>query len=192
MKKSYLLITFAILFLILMIIIFTYKQNPTTTQDYPVPSLTDTIAEPTSPIVTTPTEVKPQAPTTTPTKQPPPPKAPEVTKTRETLLGSNFEIAINQTTTLSESLTITFLAVTGDSRCGTGAQCVWAGNATIELELIEDTKSLGTIQLVTDQVPPTTNLRGYIIELIKLAPYPDIDQPHNQDDYVATLSVSKE
>jgi len=54
----------------------------------------------------------------------------------KTSLDSSFQLTHNQTAIIeSENLSIKFVNVAEDSRCPVGVQCVWPGQAKIELEI---------------------------------------------------------
>ena len=60
--------------------------------------------------------------------------------TRNTVnLGKEFNIKKGQEVIFkAEKLRITFKTVSSDSRCPTGVQCGWAGNAAIEIQVSKD------------------------------------------------------
>jgi hypothetical protein len=75
-----------------------------------------------------------------------------------------------------------FANVVNDSRCPKGAQCVWAGTATVHLQLVPDPAVADTVNLLAvldggepraeaaAQLPVDT--LGVSITLLDLAPYP--------------------
>ncbi|MCI5222765.1 MAG: hypothetical protein D3924_08870 [Candidatus Electrothrix sp. AR4] len=92
---------------------------------------------------------------------------------------------------VNSDLTVRFVSVTSDSRCPTGVQCAWAGNAEVELELTGSATE--TVRLNTGaQFPRTELYQGYSITLLELKPYPTEGRRIDASSYVAVLSVDKE
>lgn len=86
----------------------------------------------------------------------------------------------------------TFTAVLGDSRCPRDVQCVWAGDAEVEVVLREGTRVLATIVLHTNPGagPSEVVAEGLRFRLVDLTPYPDTREPAIEPgDYVATVRV---
>ena len=74
-------------------------------------------------------------------------------------------------TAKSDGLTITFEAVTGDSRCPEGVECVWAGEAHVRLVI----DGLADTLLVADaEQTPEAGIRrdDVMIRAVALTPYP--------------------
>lgn len=93
--------------------------------------------------------------------------------------------------TVDSGLTIRFLSVLNDSRCPIGVQCVWAGNAEIELELTGSV--IESVGLNTgSQFPRTYTFEGYTVTLQDLKPQPSSGQTVDEASYIAVLSVDKE
>jgi hypothetical protein len=107
-------------------------------------------------------------------------------------LDQPFELRVGRTATVAgESLTVSFEGVPEDSRCPTGVQCVWAGNARVQVVLSKDGKAAG-VELNTGVDPRTANYLDYQIELVNLEPYPSIKGgPIPQSQYRATFVVRK-
>src|SRR3990172_7242441 len=87
-------------------------------------------------------------------------------------LGIEFSLRPGQQTSISgEDLTIEFKSVSNDSRCPTDAQCIWVGNAEVNVELIKTGNSPSTIQLNTAgtaDFPNQTNFLNYTIRITEL------------------------
>ena len=92
---------------------------------------------------------------------------------------------------VSNNLSIRFHSILEDSRCPTGAQCAWEGNAEILLELSGG--DLETIHLNTGaQFPRSEVYNGYIITLEDLKPHPTEGAALQESDYTAVLSIDLE
>lgn len=72
---------------------------------------------------------------------------------------------VGQSVTLSPSMSMDYVRVVNDSRCPVGAQCIWAGEITIELKLHSgaDQQSFN----LTDRAN-TTAVMGMQIELLSI------------------------
>ena len=113
--------------------------------------------------------------------------------TPEASLSTPFTLVLSETiqvnTNDASGLNISFIAVENDSRCPIGAQCVWAGEATVQLNISSTTMLEQKISLKTNNQP--VEFDGYLVTLIDLSPVPTMDEETNSNDYRATLSVSK-
>ena len=105
--------------------------------------------------------------------------------------GQSFELPLGRTATLNgTAVKITFTSVKTDSRCPTDVQCVWAGEAKIELTV----STGGTAEAKTLSLTPPDNettVGDTRIRFVGLAPVPrqaDRDKPR---EYVAQLVVSR-
>lgn len=85
-------------------------------------------------------------------------------------------------------ISVRFDAVTTDSRCPTGVQCVWEGNAGIRLTV---TNRDDTEVYVVNSVSTPTRVRfvGWTIGFRDLAPYPSSTTPPDPSAYVATILI---
>ena len=108
-------------------------------------------------------------------------------------LNIPFQLRLNQAAVIeSEKLKIQFSSVTEDSRCSTGVVCVWAGRATIVVNIFKKEVNLGAFSLSTEGVDVTVvTFDGYSIKLVEIEPYPSMDQTIALSEYIATLIVSK-
>lgn len=89
-------------------------------------------------------------------------------------------------------LYVTLLSVSNESRCPTGVQCVWQGDAEVHLGVTSDTLDLtAPIVLHTGVEPRSATARGYEIRLDSLKPYPASGQTIAQADYRAFVSITK-
>ncbi len=101
------------------------------------------------------------------------------------------ELQAHSSKKISNDLNIRFNSVLGDSRCPTGVQCAWEGNAEILLELSGG--NLGTVHLNTGgQFPRTEVYNGYTITLQELKPYPAQGMHIDESSYTAVLSIDLE
>ena len=87
--------------------------------------------------------------------------------------------------------TLTFKAVTRDSRCPKGVRCIRAGEAVVVLELRGGSGETSTL---TFDIPPgggaSQSLRGYRIEIVSLDPQAEVDVEIAPGDYTTTLAIN--
>lgn len=110
----------------------------------------------------------------------------------EVELGKEFTLAVGQSAAITgENLSIKFVEVVSDSRCPTGAVCIWAGEASC---LIEITDSATTHQKVLIEPgvssPARDSFNEYVLTFAIL-PYPDVGKQIDAKDYRLQLTVTK-
>lgn len=88
------------------------------------------------------------------------------------------------------NLTVKFVSLIEDSRCPEGANCIWAGNAKIKIEIGKSGKK-ETFEVNTTLGPKGATYNGYAIELVSLVPVPRENIRINRNGYVATFAVSR-
>jgi len=108
-------------------------------------------------------------------------------------LGEVFKIKNGQEAVVrGEKLRITFRSVLNDSRCPSGATCIWAGNGEVEIEVARKNKKQVVATLNTFSEPKAIAYNGFKIKLVALSPYPKADEPIDPKDYEATMVVTKD
>lgn len=110
----------------------------------------------------------------------------------EVSLDKEFTLSVGQSVSVKgEDLTITFVEVVSDSRCPTGATCIWAGEAS---SLIEITDAASTYRKVLTEPgsssPTKADFTGYEV-MFNLLPYPVLGKETKAKDYLLKLIVSK-
>ncbi len=95
----------------------------------------------------------------------------------------------NFTTLISEDnkLSLKMDSVPEDSRCPTGMECFWSGNAVVRF-YFGNNKRLRVFALNTTTRKDTIIL-GYNIKLLSLTPYPESYKRINQKDYYALVTI---
>lgn len=107
------------------------------------------------------------------------------------VLGQPFRLARGKTAGLEgRGMRIRFECVSEDSRCPTGVQCVWAGDARVVLRLSEAGRAAAVDTLRLTVEPRAVTYGAYVIRLEALEPAPRQNAPPRADDYVATLVIS--
>jgi hypothetical protein len=105
---------------------------------------------------------------------------------REIKLSVNGQKAID-----NKNLTVKFVSVLEDSRCAEGANCIWAGNAKVELKLKKKNGAWKTFELNTNLEKQEIEFGGYLVKITELTPTPKENVRINRNGYVATFSVNK-
>ena len=106
--------------------------------------------------------------------------------------NSSFEIANGQILhNNAVNVSIYFDSVLEDGRCPIGSNCLWEGNAKVSFNFISNHK-VSNLELNThNQFQTDTIVNGYKIELISLSPYPTTNVKIAQNEYRATIIISK-
>jgi hypothetical protein len=110
-------------------------------------------------------------------------------------LDSDFQLTYNQTATLeTENLTVKFIDVAEDSRCPVGVECIWPGQAKIDLEIKRQSDKPENIQLTSLAGEPglaQKSIGDYNIRLVKVDPPRTTDRELKLSDYKITLKISR-
>lgn len=106
--------------------------------------------------------------------------------------GESFTLGIGERATLDAvHISVRFLAVSEDSRCPLQAQCVWAGDGAVVLEVAPADADAAehTLHTNPESGPGAVVLAGYDLTLLGLGPYPDTPGAIGPDEYTATLAL---
>lgn len=104
----------------------------------------------------------------------------------EPKLGDNIEVRYGASVTIpGDTASARFTDVTSDSRCPSGVQCVWAGEATVLFTIAGNTPV--SLALGSPTVKATAIVRGKQMTLVALRPAPAAGSAIAKSDYVATL-----
>jgi hypothetical protein len=107
----------------------------------------------------------------------------------EPALGENIELRYGASVLIpGDSVSVRFTDVTADSRCPTGVQCVWAGEAVTVFTI--GAAQTVTLSLGADAQQATVIARGRQITLIALKPHPSSTAPTAKGDYIATIRIT--
>ena len=79
-----------------------------------------------------------------------------------------------------------------DSRCPSGGECVWEGDAVVEFNFKSKTENKSFSLHTNDKFQQDTIINNLKIKLLNVIPYPDLNNPINQSDYSAELIISEE
>lgn len=116
------------------------------------------------------------------------PDGPRATASVE--VGRAFDLRVGEEAAVAGTdVRIRFDGVRQDSRCPTGVQCVWSGDAEAALRI---TTPAGPTNLVlhTNVDPRSANASGHLIRLETLRPHPAEGTAIPAGEYVVTLIVT--
>jgi hypothetical protein len=103
----------------------------------------------------------------------------------------NKEVTVAQgkTAAVVDGVSVRFMAVAGDSRCPAGAMCIQGGDAVVKLQVTSgnDTREA---ELHTGNMQPVAS-GNLTIALVQLMPYPFSGRTIPQEEYRATIKVSR-
>jgi hypothetical protein len=93
-----------------------------------------------------------------------------------------------QKTSKKSKLKIKFLEVTEDSRCPTGVNCIWAGNAKVKVQISNAYRS-EIFEINTDLDSKRAVFDGWSIRIDNLTPYPHSDKTLDPKSYKVTFGI---
>jgi hypothetical protein len=108
-------------------------------------------------------------------------------------VGEEFSIAVGQSASIAgEELKIKFIEVVADSRCPTGATCVWQGEVTclVEISYFESLHRKALTQPGLTGEPSQAEFKDYEITF-NVEPYPVVGKEIENTDYRLQLTVDK-
>jgi hypothetical protein len=108
----------------------------------------------------------------------------------EAQVNRPVKIKINQQKIVTGRLAIKVVAVE-DSRCPTGTQCVWAGNAKVRIRVTNARGATQAFDLNTNLQPKSVRFAGYEIRLTDVNPRPANNIRINRNALTATFSVTR-
>ena len=106
-------------------------------------------------------------------------------------LGRPFEVKPAEVARI-QGLQITFEGVSEESRCPTGVQCAWAGDAAATFTLQKTPAAAVQRTLHTNgRFERQTEYEGFVVRLEDIKPYPKDGVTIPPDAYRATLVVTR-
>jgi hypothetical protein len=110
----------------------------------------------------------------------------------EPAVGNEFRLDFGEAVTVPEAeLWLHFVDVVEDSRCPTRVLCVWEGDAAIAIEIVSN---LADGDAVTDTLhttldPKSVTIFGYVLQLVRVDPYPSVPGGIPLERYRITLRL---
>jgi len=109
----------------------------------------------------------------------------------EPQLGQPFELRASETAAI-DGLRVSFEGVGEDSRCPTGVQCVWAGDAAAAFALeISPAAAVHRTLHTNGRFERQVEYEGFVIRLEDIKPYPKDGATIAPADYRAVLVVTR-
>jgi hypothetical protein len=107
-------------------------------------------------------------------------------------LDERFTLAVGEVATVEQlQVRLTFVEVTGDSRCPADALCIQGGDAVVRLRAAAGTAS-STLELHTgDSSRAAATFQALRVELKELQPYPFSSRTIAAGDYRVSLTVTR-
>lgn len=106
--------------------------------------------------------------------------------------GESFTLAPGERVSLAPlDMEVRFLEVSGDSRCPLRAECVWAGDGAVLLELSPRDGDATLHTLHTTEGPDALTLGRYELTLLGLDPYPELPDVIPAEDYRVELVLDE-
>lgn len=103
-----------------------------------------------------------------------------------------LEIKAGKEKTGSRSkLKVKFISVLEDSRCPTGAQCVWAGNAKIKISVTSKRMGTKIFEINTEMGAKGDIFDGFAINLESLTPSPTAVGKIDPKKYKAKFTITR-
>jgi hypothetical protein len=87
-------------------------------------------------------------------------------------------------------LTLKFVSVVEDSRCPVGVDCIWAGNARIQV-FASNSQGSKMLTMNTGAGPLGDQYGGYAIRLVSLTPQPPQHGKIKTEKYTAVFAISR-
>jgi uncharacterized protein YbbC (DUF1343 family) len=110
----------------------------------------------------------------------------------ETQAQTKVKLGVNkQKTVTADRLKIKFVSLIEDSRCPTDVNCIWAGNAKIQIKVTNRRGAMKFFDLNTNGQPQAADFSGWYIKLETLTPAPKSNIRINKNGYTATFSISR-
>jgi hypothetical protein len=104
--------------------------------------------------------------------------------------GEPFTLAMHDSAHIATTrIEIRFARLVSDSRCPTGAQCITAGEAVIELTLTRGSAKPASVEITTTPGGSCVTSGDAEIELQSIEPVPALSKMPKESDYRATLVV---
>ena len=87
--------------------------------------------------------------------------------------------------------TVKFVSVLEDSRCPTGAVCVWAGNVKIKIQIGKKGGAAEGFELNTNLKPQTIEYKGFQIKITSLSPRPGENVKATASKHSAIFEITR-
>ena len=86
--------------------------------------------------------------------------------------SQTVSLRVGQQKNLAGRVTVRFLEVTEDSRCPEGTQCIWAGNAKVQIAVSRGKMKAQERELNSNMEPTSVEATGYRFKIVSLTRRP--------------------
>ena len=105
--------------------------------------------------------------------------------------GQESELAPGQTVTIAGTgLSLRFVEIVADSRCPTGVQCIWAGEASALVEISYQDSVNQRVLTVPGSSTGQAAFNDFTF-IYQIEPYPQYPKTINRQDYRLRITVTK-
>jgi hypothetical protein len=109
----------------------------------------------------------------------------------EVIANREFSLRLGREAIIkNERIRIAFSSVEEDSRCPTGEDCIWAGNAKIAMKISAPNGDPIQVELNTDVEPRHVAFSKYDIKIVGLTPHPKSNSNIDKKAYTARLVLT--
>lgn len=107
-------------------------------------------------------------------------------------VNQQFTLAPGEAASIDQTgLRVQFVRVMADSRCPADALCIWIGDASVHVRVVEGGATSDYDLHTANSEQTTIEHRGTRISLVQLQPYPFSHRTIEPSDYRATLEVRR-
>ena len=111
-------------------------------------------------------------------------------------IGTPFTIDYQFKKQVADGLSITFEAITEDSRCPCEADCIWAGEIGVKIKMEANGTALTKLFTLDGYEGDSggvfeTDFESYTIKLLDVLPYPCNGEPDSDGDYSIEVVVTE-
>ncbi|HEY8110284.1 MAG TPA: hypothetical protein VIG05_05420 [Candidatus Nitrosotenuis sp.] len=105
-------------------------------------------------------------------------------------ISEPFTLKFNQGAMITfDNILVRFSNVTSDSRCPSDVTCIWQGEISVQVDVKKGNANFESIILGENNEIPIFG--KYVIQLLKVEPYPQSTHMIQPDEYIATLVITK-
>jgi hypothetical protein len=107
-------------------------------------------------------------------------------------LGDKVTLQLGQTVNLADdTLSIRLVKRVSDSRCPKGAQCIWAGEASCQIDLTYQNQTQSIVLTQPGGGEGIRSLLGYTLTF-NIEPYPELNKTIQDKDYRVVLTITQD
>ena len=103
--------------------------------------------------------------------------------------GRELVVAPGGSVSTPEGASVRFVGVRSDGRCPRGAECVWEGEAEIELAITDPSGRRGLEVATTRDPHSAVTVAGREILVVRLVPEPELERRIRPGEYRLTLAL---